>query len=184
VSEHLGGYIEGGDPATQYPELWTWLVKKQGVQTVLDVGCGEGQAIDYFLSLGADAWGIEGTPQAHHCIDEHDFTYGPYVGALEGDLVWCCEFLEHIEDRYLPNITGALTSAPLVLVTHAFPGQQGHHHVNCRTPEYWVGFFAGLGYSLDEDFTARCRAYAAFNKDPYNHFVRSGLAFRRNDEAN
>ena len=39
---HLGGYIVGGDAATSYPDLWSWLVKDYGVESVLDVGCGEG----------------------------------------------------------------------------------------------------------------------------------------------
>jgi len=183
MTEHLGGYIVGGDPATQFPHLWTWLVEHEGVESVLDVGCGEGQAVDYFHELGAFAIGIDGVWQPNSLVQTHDYETGPLTVGHDFDLVWCCEFLEHLDEKYLTNLRGSIDAAPLVLVTHAFPGQQGFHHVNCRDQEYWLGFFAGMGYTLDEDMTSLTRAYAAFNKDPYNHYTRSGLAFRRNREA-
>lgn len=182
MSEHLGGYIPGGDPATQYPDLWTWLVRVRGIGTVLDLGCGEGQAVDYFHELGAASVGVDGVHQPHRDITTHDFTTGAWMpGGPRIDLLWCCEFLEHLEEKYLPYIVPAIQRCNLLLVTHAFPGQQGFHHVNCRTPEYWLGFFAGIGYNLDEKMTDLTRAYAAFNKDPNNHYLRSGMAFRRAD---
>lgn len=168
----------GGDPATQFPELWEWLVRKQGIESVLDVGCGEGQAASYFHELGAFAQGIDGVWQPNSLTSVHDYQNGKFA-AGEFDMVWCCEFLEHLDEKYLGNLRGSIDAAPLVLVTHAFPGQQGFHHVNCRTPEYWLGFFAGLGYVLDENMTDLTRAHAAFNTNPYNHYLRSGMAFRR-----
>ena len=31
-------------------------------------------------------------------------------------------------------------------VTHAEPGQNGHHHVNCQTTDYWIKVFAEHGF--------------------------------------
>jgi hypothetical protein len=45
---HLGGYVEGGDPATYYPDLWKWFVETLMVRSVIDVGCGDGVALKYF----------------------------------------------------------------------------------------------------------------------------------------
>lgn len=184
---HLGGYIEGGDPASWYPALWDWLVATQGVRCVLDVGCGEGHAVEYFADLGCTPRGVDGVPQNDERIAEHDFTTGawhPLPGwRVKGvdlfDLVWSSEFVEHVEERYLPNLLDAFKLAPLVLMTHALPGQIGHHHVNCQSRDYWVGVLASIGYRLDEDLTDRTRELAGHNTHPLNYYVKSGLAFRR-----
>jgi SAM-dependent methyltransferase len=181
---HLGGYVAGGDPATYYPELWDWLVKEQGVKSVLDVGCGDGVALDYFAGLGCATLGVEGTPQDHPRIERHDYTLGswpsyPLDGAVGPfDLVWCCEFVEHVEERYVPNFLWSFKLGRLLLMTHAEPGQAGYHHVNCRERDYWVGALAAAGFALDLDFTGRARSVSRANASPWNHFARSGLAFR------
>src|SRR5437870_3883210 len=43
-SGHVGGYIQGGDPGSWCPHLWTWAVRELGIQSVLDIGCGEGHS--------------------------------------------------------------------------------------------------------------------------------------------
>lgn len=175
---HLGGYTPGGDPATYYPDLWRWLVETQGVGRVLDIGCGDGVAIDFFRSLGADVTGVEGTPQDHTCIVQWDVTAEHRWGPTGCDLVWCCEFVEHVEERYLPNWLDYLCATPLVLMTHAEPGQAGYHHVNCQPADYWIGVMAAKGFHLDREMTQTTRALASVNTNPYNHYRRSGLAFR------
>lgn len=174
---HLGGYVAGGDPATFYPELWTWLVQGYGVKTVLDVGCGDGQAVSFFESLGAHAIGVDGV-QTHDWVWQHDFTTGPIV-TQPFDLVWCCEFVEHVEEQYVPNFLATFKVAPLVLMTHAEPGQGGYHHVNCQMPSYWIGAMAAIGFKLDGELTHHTRQLAAWNENPWNHYRRSGLAFRK-----
>lgn len=182
---HLGGYIIGGDPATQYPELWIWLVSKLGIKSVLDVGCGEGQAVKFFGDLGADAIGIDGVAQDDPRIIQHDFTKGPCPDISdidrEFDLVWSCEFVEHVEPQYLTNFLELFAMAPMVLMTHAEPGQGGYHHVNCRFHDYWEGVLEGQGYKLDLELTRDTRTLASYNQNAYNHYARSGLAFVRRD---
>lgn len=182
---HLGGYIVGGDEATYYPELWGWLVRAKGVESVIDVGCGEGHACAFFAELGVEATGVDGVPQewAHgaHFV-QHDYTKGKLGLSTMGytaDLCWSCEFVEHVEERYVKNFLETFATARLVLMTHAEPDQAGHHHVNCQPASYWRGVMAAAGYSLDEPLTSEARALAGWNLSPYNHFARSGLAFVR-----
>lgn len=176
---HLGGYIEGGDAATQYPDLWRWLVGVQGVKRVLDVGCGDGQAVEFFRKLGIEAWGVDGVEQDSPWISQHDFTQGPMVADAAFDLVWSCEFVEHVEEQYTPYFLAAFRLAPLVLMTHAHPEQHGWHHVNCQGDAYWLTLMDEAGFDFDYDMTRDSRALASANIDPHNHYIRSGLAFRR-----
>jgi len=185
VDGHLGGYVKGGDAATYYPGLWTWLVKGYGVQSVLDIGCGEGHALDYFLKLDCHALGVDGVPQDHPRIITHDYvTNGELTFDREFDLCWCCEFVEHVEEQYMLNYLQSFTYCSMVLLTHALPGQQGHHHVNCRTSDYWRGAMAATGFEYDVDFTDACRKLAAQNEHPLNHFRDRGLVFVRNYYTN
>jgi len=176
---HLGGFIKGGDPATLYPELWEWLVKELKVKSVLDVGCGDGQALKVFRSLGCSTVkGIDGVPQPGNTdIFAHDFTKGVYNPNRKFDLCWSCEFVEHVEEKFIPNFIPCFTAAKMVLLTHAFPGQAGHHHVNCQLPTYWQGIMASLGFRFDVILTAKARQMAGINQSPHNHFVRSGMVF-------
>lgn len=179
---HLGGYRLGGDIATSYPDLWDWVIKELDVKSVIDVGCGDGVSVKYFEKLVGfgNVLGVDGIPQEYPSIVEHDFTMGPFVVEREYDLCWCCEVVEHIEEQYLPNLLSTISKAQTVLMTHAGPGQEGHHHVNCRISEYWRGAMAAIGYRYDQILTAHTRGRASSNKSPYNHYIRSGTAFVRN----
>lgn len=182
---HLGGYIVGGDPATWYPDLWRWLVEDYGVRSVVDVGCGEGHALRFFEDCGSKVLGIDGVAQSHKAVRTHDYANGPlhveHIGRF--DLCWSCEFVEHVEERFVANFLATFACAEIVLMTHAEPGQQGWHHVNCQTADYWKGALAACGFAFDPELTAVTRELADLNLDPYNHFLRSGLAFRKSETA-
>jgi SAM-dependent methyltransferase len=188
---HLGGYVVGGDRATYYPGLWDWLVDTWEVRSVIDIGCGEGHALRYFRDQGCRVIGVDGIEQDDRDVVTHDYATGPWSiydedgattsldGLAEFDLVWSCEFVEHVEERYVPNFLATFACARYVLMTHGEPGQPGWHHVNNQPADYWKGALAAVGYQFDETLTAQARGFASMNTDPYNHFRRSGLAFRR-----
>lgn len=176
---HLGGYLVGGDPDTIYPELWDWLVDTWEVKTMIDVGCGDGAALKHFAARGCTVLGIEGTSQTDPNIVKHDFTTGPFHPGEPWDLAWSCEFVEHVEEQYVPNFMATFEAARFVMITHAEPGQPGWHHVNCRSADYWKGVFAARGFEFDDSLTGMSRGIAACNTRLFNHYRRSGLAFRR-----
>ena len=160
---HLGGDIKDGDPKTWCPKLWDTLIPPGS--RVLDIGCGEGQALEYMRREieWCYAIGIDGIPRSAPGILRHDYTTGPYYASHEYepfDVIWSCEFLEHLEERFLPNVLETFKRGRRLLVTAAAPDQPGHHHVNCRAKEYWKGVFAAIGYHFNSDLTAESLDWA------------------------
>lgn len=188
---HLGGYFRGGDPGTWCPNMWSWIIEEFSVRSVLDIGCGEGQSTRFFHERGCDVVGIDGSQKAIDnsvipaCVVKHDFCDGPYVPDRKSDLIWACEFLEHVEERNVPNILETFaTSTNLVLVTHAFPGQdRGHHHVNCQPSAYWIRKIESIGFACNTQLTLAGRTKTLQDYPSINHFARSGLIFVRSKQA-
>jgi hypothetical protein len=69
-------------------------------------------------------------------IAQHDILAAPYV--MPVDVVWSCEVAEHIVEPKVDNYIDTLCNGRIVAMTHAVPGQPGHHHVNCQPSEYWI----------------------------------------------
>ncbi len=183
---HLGGCIQGGDPATWCPRLWSWVVQEFQIRSVLDVGCGEGHSTRAFRELGCEVLGVEGCQEAidcsaiRECIAKHDFCDGPFIPDRPFDLIWSCEFLEHVEPEYVNNLLETFSHAgKLILLTHAFPGQRGHHHVNCQPNAYWISLFEQAGFRCDVGLSIRTRTITLGDYRRMNHYARSGLVIRK-----
>ena len=191
---HLGGYSSGpiGDVATYFPNLWTWAIKLLDIRSVIDIGCGEGQSVEFFLNAGCEALGVEGYAPAvrkgrvaDHIV-LHDYTNGPYLPDRQFDMAWSCEFVEHVEEKYIDNFLATFSSARSVFMTYARPGQGGHHHVNEREEEYWVCKLTSCGFEMDRELTECGRLIAVadhrlVSPDYVSHFVERGLVFLRRD---
>ena len=195
---HLGGYIRSsdqpapsgldvthGDPETWTPRLWDWAVEKLRVRSVLDVGCSEGHAAAYFRQKGCEVLGVDGSPQAQadsripdaHVL--HDYAVSEYRPEREFDLVWSCEFVEHVEERFLPHFLPTFEAGRWVMMTFAGPGQLGWHHVNCQPESYWIAKLEERGFRFHEAWTAASREVAEGM-----HYRRRGLVFgRAGDDA-
>lgn len=164
TAPHLGGAFPDGDANTTMPDVWGYLLVKYDLRSVLDIGCGFGHTLKWFSAYGlCNVTGIDGWDEAiagslvPGRVVKHDFTAGPAPLDLPFDLVWSAEFLEHVEEQYLPNMMSAFRLGRYACVTHGEPGQGGHHHVNCQTTEYWIAVFAEYGFIHLEEETRLLR---------------------------
>lgn len=167
MSDHLGGaLLDQADGNLWMPEVWQYMIARYGIRTMVDVGCGGGWTAKWFLDHGVDSWGIEGWPEAIQRnqlpaarLIQHDYTVGPcpLLPMKKFDFGWCAEFVEHVEARFIPNFMATLRQCTHVLMTHAQPGQGGHHHVNEKPFEYWVNVFGQFSFRLDAYETLRIR---------------------------
>lgn len=146
-------------------DVWGYLLTKFGLTTLLDVGCGYGHAMRFFADHLVTVQGIDGDPacqgpeqQCPGCVLTHDYTTGSApLGPRLYDLAWSAEFLEHVEFPYVPNYMRDFRRCRIVVVTHAEPGQNGHHHCLCETDAFWVEKFYEYGFDHNPNETALLR---------------------------
>ncbi len=182
-TSHLGGTALVGDPMTRVEDVWVKLIAKYGFRSVIDVGSGVGVNAKWFLDQGLDAYAVEGFPDYlyHSVIPSdrmiaHDYTTGPYFPMRNFDLGWSSEFVEHVEERFVPNFMATFKACRYVCITHATPGQGGYHHVNEQPTEYWVEKFLQSGFSHLEEDTTWMRATG-----PDTHYGRRTLTLFKNE---
>lgn len=164
---HLGGAYPCGDANTVCRDVFGYLIVKYRLKSLLDIGAGYGHCMKFFAEHLVAVTGIDGDPacqgpeqQCPGCVIQHDYTLGPcpQLADRKFDLAWSAEFLEHVEERFLPNYMLDFQRCKLVVATHAEPGQNGHHHVNCASSEYWYSKFKEYGFEHLESETALLRA--------------------------
>jgi SAM-dependent methyltransferase len=186
---HLGGCILGqpdgvGDVDTWAPEIWDNIILKYNIKSVIDVGCGGGYSLRYFLEKGLDGIGVEGLDTAREVspvrekIKIHDYTVHPFFPEKQYDFAWCCEFVEHVEEKYIPNFMTTLSFCEVVAITHAIPGQNGYHHVNEQPAEYWINVFNNYGYKFEQDYSLQLRSSLIDeqgNELPHGKWVKNSL---------
>ena len=176
---HLGGNVKEGDPYTFCPQVWSYVIERFGIRSVLDLGSGSGNAADWFHRHGLRTVAVEGLAEnVQNSLFPavcHDLTKAPVI--TDVDLVHCQEVVEHIEEQYLDHLLRSLGCGRVILMTHALPGQTGYHHVNLQTAEYWVKHLASRGYNLLIEDSNRVRRLAQQENAVY--MQRSGLLFHR-----
>lgn len=173
---HLGGcHLDQKDSYTWLPDIWTYLIKTCNVKSMLDVGAGVGFNTAWFHERGIYAVAIEGWDEAiaqtrmpMQRVIRHDYCYGPLgkkdiLSRLDGapfpfDLAYSSEFLEHVEEQFVPNFMETFKCCRFVCVTHGVPGQDGHHHVNCQDTSYWIEQFGRHGFTCDAHATEFMRS--------------------------
>jgi SAM-dependent methyltransferase len=177
----LGGNFHHGDNGSFMPVLWKHLIGRFAIQSVLDVGCGEGHSVSYFHQLGLVAHGIDGLrlniQRAVFPIALHDLRERSYY--MPVDMVNCVEVVEHIEEDYVSNVLDTLANGRIICMTHALPGQGGYHHVNCRSDRYWIDHLRKRGYQLSSEN----EIFRSIVRSEYgsHYFEQSGLVFLRID---
>jgi len=148
----------------QPTEILEWVMQQVRPKTVLDLGCGTGKSVDWFLDRGIDALGIEGSKLAiSKAKNPHRILQWNLQEELQlnrkFDLVFSYEVVEHIHADYVRALVRSFVNhADLLVMTAARPGQGGEGHLNEQPPEYWIAQFANHGYRLDERMTAAIKA--------------------------
>lgn len=175
VPSHLGGH----ENLTQFDEgAFDYLVSRFGIRSMVDVGCGPPGMVYYALSKGVASVGIDGDPTiARDCpvVIEHDYARGPLL-VDEFDLGWAVEFVEHVEEQYIPNFMATFRCCKYVFITAAVPDQPGYHHVNCQWGDYWIARFREHGFTIHQEATAGVREHS----NMWSRFTQNtGLVFVR-----
>lgn len=168
---HLGGHF--GNTNVDGTTL-AYLVERYGIASMLDVGCGPGGMIDAAAALGLEAAGIDGDPfMGRAGVQIHDYTRRALI-ADGWDLIWCVEFVEHVEARYQDNYLATFAGGKVLFLTAAPPGFPGWHHVNCQPQSYWIDLLEQHGWALDTEATSWVRTNGGH---PFS--TRQGLVFVR-----
>lgn len=173
---HLGGH---GFKTHLDEGILNFFIEKFSCKTMLDIGCGPGGMIKLADKLGMKAEGIDGDYSIDRDIDIiiHDFTKGSYNHNKKYDLGYSCEFVEHVEEKYILNYMESFKQCKHVIMTFAPPGTKGYHHVNCKTKDYWIDIFCNNGFLFDKRLTEEIRKASTMERN----FVRdNGLYFKNN----
>jgi SAM-dependent methyltransferase len=136
------------------------------INSVLDVGCGQGAWLSVWREHGvSDIKGIDGNyvdldrlkiPREHFIVGDlrKSFCLGRRF-----DLVQCLEVAEHIPETSSRSLITSLTRhAELVLFSAAAKGQGGENHINEQTYEYWRRLFAENDYVAFDSIRAKILA--------------------------
>ncbi len=171
--KHLGGHLN--ITHTDAGSL-AWLQYKYGIRSMIDIGCGPGGMKAIAVGLGISWQGVDGDPLCKlDAIVTHDYCEAP-LKVESIDLAWSVEFLEHVSEAYVENFMQTFACARYACVTHALPGKNGWHHVNCQPADYWIEVFARHDFIFDQRATVELRGRSTMKRD----FMRAnGLLFRR-----
>jgi len=130
------------------------LLNQIPVNSVLDVGCGQGAWLSIWHELGIPiVIGIDGAYvnktrllcQKDEFV-EHDLSK-PFDLGRRFDLVQSLEVAEHLQASSAPGFIESLVRhGDKILFSAAPPGQGGDHHVNEQNYEYWRAQFARYDY--------------------------------------
>ena len=173
----MGGNALEGDSNTFSPTVWDYLIKRFALRSVLDIGSGLGFAADYFYRAGMQTLAVEGlvsnVDNSLYPALKVDLTQSSVHCRV--DLVHCQEVVEHIDEMYLDHLLNSFACGCVLVMTHAFPGQGGHHHVNEQPPEYWIEQLKRYNFELLSEDTRRIRSMA--EKDGAIYMANSGMVF-------
>lgn len=135
------------------------IISKFHPQSILDVGCGTGVSLEYFLQKKIDAIGVENSKLAikKSAVGEKIIRHNlkkEFNLKRKFDLVWCFEVIEHIHPQFETIFLNTLVlHGDRVIISAARPGQGGHGHFNEQLPEYWIKKFSALGFRLNIEMT-------------------------------
>lgn len=132
-------------------------------QSIIDVGCANGEFVEEFFKRGFNTEGIEGCLNSKEFarskrISYHDLRF-PFYTTVKRDLCICMEVAEHIEMEFASIFVDTLGRlSDVILISCALPNQKGHHHVNCQPRNYWENMFIQRDYIRSNYFETRFKS--------------------------
>ncbi|MDD5355067.1 MAG: class I SAM-dependent methyltransferase [Candidatus Omnitrophica bacterium] len=132
-------------------------------KTVLDLGCGTGKSLDYFISKNIEAIGIEGSKlaisRALHPEKIIKFNLERCLHLNRRfDLIWSFEFVEHLHPEFVDNLLNTFSNhSDRIVLSAAKPGQGGDGHFNEQPDSYWIEQFRRYGYEINVSKTMQLR---------------------------
>lgn len=173
---HLGGH----NNKTHVDEgVLKYFYDVHNCRSLIDVGCGPGGQMEAAQRIGYTAIiGIDGDPNLVGIPTFiHDYTTGPLKLMYNYDLAWSCEFVEHVEERYIPNFMATFDAAKWVAMTyHPKSNTENPHHFNEQNEDYWLNTFKCFGWNYDDEITQKARRVSKQHK-PF--FAKRGLVFKK-----
>jgi hypothetical protein len=162
------------------------FLKKEKVEGIFDIGCGDGYYTKYLNDRGIFSIPIDGNPHtaeflANSLLFVVDLSKP--IGSLFSPTDWaiCLEVGEHIpqeyEEVFFDNIDKLNKKG--IILSWAVKGQGGDGHVNCKDNDEVIKEMRRRGYNYDEAQTWKIRESAAMYPTPCYWFKQSLLVFRR-----
>ena len=163
LPKHLGGHANRTHLDIQNLK---YLQDKYKIHTMVDIGCGPGGMIREANSMGIQSCGIDGDFTLDFTdisVVLNDFTESSYKFEETFDLAWSVEFVEHVEEQYIPNFMPVLKQAKYVFMTYS--PLKNFFHYNVKDSAYWIKVFEDYGFKHDEEET---------------RFIRNNSSMKRN----
>ncbi|WP_020524627.1 class I SAM-dependent DNA methyltransferase [Catelliglobosispora koreensis] len=146
--------------------LFAELVHANGGGPVADIGCGPGHTTALLRELGAEAFGIDLSPEMIEIARrEHPgarFEIGSMTdlqlddGSLAGVLAWWS--LIHIPDEAVPGVLGQFLRVLRpggVLAVGFHVGERSTEHTHYRTPSRVAGWLREAGFTIEAQHLLR-----------------------------
>ena len=150
---------ELGMCSIQHPKKLQKTLDMYHPQSVLDLGCGTGASLDFFLEKNIDVLGVEGSTLARskarypERIQIFNLNEELNLGR-RFDLVWCLEVVEHIHPKYVEHLMKTFSNhSNRIVLSAAHPGQGGEGHFNEQPASYWIALFKAHGFTYDTSGT-------------------------------
>jgi hypothetical protein len=143
---HPHGYWIGHDPKEHRfdrPLAQAILnIVRLSLPTMVDIGCGDGSYVRFFLENNLTCHGYDGNPETVKITNGicwiNDFSKPLNIGKY--DTVLSLEVGEHIPPGYEHNFIVNLINASksVIILSWAVEGQGGFGHVNCHDNNYII----------------------------------------------
>jgi len=134
-------------------------------KSFVDIGAGNGRYVRAMIKEGYRSKGYDGAENVFEVsgglVSFLDLT-SPQACRKEEISDWGLfnEVGEHVPEKFetvlIENVCSLCREG--IIVSWARPGQRGHGHVNCRTPQYVAFQFARCGWLVDVELTNAANA--------------------------